>query len=200
MDGFDRFLNWKLKRGSHPFPGLDGGTCINEAALVAAGFQYKPIRSAEEMPECFSRPICNLAIEVNDQASDADRQRLLPYVTRLACADSPNVEARRSAYIDRHLSGYPHCFPFEAGLQALVGALAIGRQADPLGPEEVRTRMEAVRPRRSSLSFSTEACGNRPPAVVEAARLPHAVRHPQSLSFGMFSTWPHALQWTASGS
>jgi hypothetical protein len=159
MDGFDHLLNWKLKRGSHPFPGLHGGTCINEAALVAAGFQYKPIRSAEEMPECFSRPICNLVIEVNDQASDADRQRLLPYVTRLACADSPKVEAERSAYIDRHLSGYPHCFPFEAGLQALVGALGIGRQADPLGPEEVRTRMEAVRPRRSSLSLSTESYG-----------------------------------------
>jgi hypothetical protein len=159
MDGFDHLLTWKLKRGSHPFPGLDGGTCINEAALVAAGFQYKPIRSAEEMPECFSRPICNLAIEVNDQASDSNRQRLLPYVTRLACADSPKVEARRAAYIDRHLSGYPHCFPFEAGLQALVGALAIGRQADPLGLEEVQTRMEAVRPRRSSRSLSTEACG-----------------------------------------
>jgi hypothetical protein len=159
MDGFNHLLIWKLKRGSHPFPGLNGGTCINEAALVAAGFQYKPIRSAEEMPECFSRPICNLAIEVNDQASDVDRQRLLPYVTRLACADSPKVEARRAAYIDQHLSGYPHCFPFEAGLQALEGALAIGRQADPLGPEEVRTRMEAVRPRRSLLSLPTEACG-----------------------------------------
>lgn len=158
MDGFDHLLDWKLKRGSHPFPGLDGGTCINEAALVAAGFPYKPIRSAEEMPECFSRPICNLAIELNDQASDADRQRLLPYVTRLACADSPQIEAERSAYINRHLYDYPHCFPFETGLRALVGALGIGRQADPLGPEEVRARMEAVRPRRSSLSLSTEPC------------------------------------------
>ena len=38
MDGFDHILNWKLKAGSHQFPGPDGGTCINEAALVAAGF------------------------------------------------------------------------------------------------------------------------------------------------------------------
>ena len=37
MDGFDHILNWKLKVGSHRFPGKDGGTCINEAALVAAG-------------------------------------------------------------------------------------------------------------------------------------------------------------------
>ena len=33
MDGFDHILNWKLKEGSHPFPGKDGGTCINEAAM-----------------------------------------------------------------------------------------------------------------------------------------------------------------------
>ncbi len=35
MDDFDHILNWKLKAGSHPFPGKDGGTCINEGALVA---------------------------------------------------------------------------------------------------------------------------------------------------------------------
>src|SRR5215207_91857 len=50
MDGFDHILNWKLKEGSHPFPGKDGGTCINEAALVAAGFEYRPVRSVEDMP------------------------------------------------------------------------------------------------------------------------------------------------------
>jgi hypothetical protein len=42
MHTFDHVLNWTLKRGSHLFPGPDGGTCINEAALVAAGFEYKP--------------------------------------------------------------------------------------------------------------------------------------------------------------
>jgi hypothetical protein len=36
MDNFDHILHWKLKRGSHAFPGTDGGTCINEAAIVAA--------------------------------------------------------------------------------------------------------------------------------------------------------------------
>ena len=30
-------LDWKLLRGSHDWPGSDGGTCINEAAIVAAG-------------------------------------------------------------------------------------------------------------------------------------------------------------------
>ena len=42
MDGFDHILNWKLKAGSHPFPGKDGGTCIDEAAIVAAGFPDRP--------------------------------------------------------------------------------------------------------------------------------------------------------------
>jgi hypothetical protein len=69
MDTFDHLLNWTLKRGSHPFPGKDGGTCINEAALVAAGFEYKPIRTVENMPKYFSRPICRLAMLLNDCAS-----------------------------------------------------------------------------------------------------------------------------------
>ena len=56
MDGFDHILNWKLKEGSHPFPGKDGGTCINEAALVAAGFEYRPVRRVEDMPNMLLAP------------------------------------------------------------------------------------------------------------------------------------------------
>ncbi len=92
MDGFDHLLNWKLKRGSHYFPGPDGGTCINEAALVAAGFRYRAICAPHEMPECFSRPICCLALFLNDHSTDEQRQRLLRFVTRLACADTLEVE------------------------------------------------------------------------------------------------------------
>ncbi len=157
MDTFDHVLNWKLKVGSHPFPGKDGGTCINEAALVAAGFPYRPIRVVKQMPECFSRPICRLAMLLNDLASDEDRQRLLPYVTRLTCADTKKVEKARDAYIRRHMGNYyvgAHLFgvvvlSFDRGLEVLEGALAIGRQADPLGPDEVQTRMNAARARRT---------------------------------------------------
>jgi hypothetical protein len=78
MDQFDHILTWKLKAGSHQFPGKDGGTCINEAALVAAGFAYRAIRQAEDMPECFSRPICRYAMHLNDVASNWKRQKLLP--------------------------------------------------------------------------------------------------------------------------
>ena len=72
MDGFDHILNWTLKKGSHQFPGPDGGTCINEAALVAMGFEYRPINFAWQMPRCFSRPICRLAMLVNGNCSGWD--------------------------------------------------------------------------------------------------------------------------------
>src|ERR687898_3354225 len=103
MESFDHILNWKLKRGSHTFPGNDGGTCINEAAVVAAGFSYRPVRSVQDLPDCFSRPICALAMQLNDEASDEERQYLLPFVTRLACADTAEVEMERETYIASRL-------------------------------------------------------------------------------------------------
>ena len=147
MVGFEHILNWKLKAGSHPFPGQDGGTCINEAALVAAGFDYKPIRRVEDMPACFSRPICRLAMRLNDDATDEQRQRLLPFVTRLACADTLTVECMRELYITSRVA---RPLTFERGLEVLEGALAIGRQADPLAPDAVRTRLDAVRDRATT--------------------------------------------------
>jgi hypothetical protein len=140
MDTFNHILNWKLKRGSHPFPGKDGGTCINEAAIVAAGFPYQPVRAVETMPDCFSRPICRLAMLLNDEADDAERQLLLPFVTRLACADT-KAEREREVYIAQHLR---YRTRFQDRLEVLEGALAIGRQADVLAAEEVRSRLETV--------------------------------------------------------
>jgi hypothetical protein len=124
MDSFGHILNWRLKRGSQTFPDQDGGTCINEAAIVAAGFSYQPVRSVEDMPACFSRPICRLAMQLNDEASE-ERQHLLPFVTRLACADTPTVEREREAYIAMHLRWR---LPFQLGMKVLEGALAIGQQ------------------------------------------------------------------------
>ena len=105
MDQFDHILNWKLKQGSHTFPGKDGGTCINEAAIVAAGFPYQPVRSVEDMPACFSRPICRLAMQLNDEASDEERQHLLPFVSRLACADTPKSSASGQRTLVRACAG-----------------------------------------------------------------------------------------------
>ena len=141
MDTFDHILNWTLKRGSHAFPGKDGGTCINEAAIVAAGFPYQPVRAVETMPACFSRPICRLALLLNDEADDAERQLLLPFVTRLACADTRQVEWEREVYIAQYL----RCrISFHDRLEVLEGALAIGRQADVLATDEVRSRLDAA--------------------------------------------------------
>ena len=142
MEAFDTILNWKLKRGSHRFPGPDGGTCINEAAIVAAGFPYQPVRSVQDMPVCFSRSICTLAMLLNDWSSDEERQQLLPFVTRLACADTTEIEREREAYIAMRIR---YRLKLRDGLQILEGALAIGRQADGLAPEEVTTRLESVR-------------------------------------------------------
>jgi hypothetical protein len=142
MDHFDHILNWKLRAGSHRFPGKDGGTCINEAAIVAAGFPYRPICHVRQMRHCFSRPICSLAMTLNDQATDAERQRLLPFVTRLACADSAEIERKRAKYIAERTRTQ---VSFERGLEVLEGVLTIGRQADPPGVEEVQSRMASVK-------------------------------------------------------
>lgn len=141
MDKFDHILNWKLKQGSHTFPGQDGGTCINEAAIVAAGFPYRPVRSVQDMPDCFSRPICALAMQLNDEAIDEERQHLLPFVTRLACADTAEVEREREVYITTRLRFRQS---FQDCVRILEGALAIGRQVNGLAPDEVRTRMAVV--------------------------------------------------------
>ena len=144
MADFDHILDWKLKPGSHTFPGKDGGTCINEAAIVAAGFPYQAVKSVEEMPACSSRPICRLAMRLNDEATDEQRQRLLPFVIRLACADTEQIERKRGAYIHTRMTGR---FSFDEGLEVLAGALAIGRQADDLDDADVSTRMSTARSR-----------------------------------------------------
>ena len=101
---FDHIKNWKLLGGAHDFPGPDGGTCINEAAIIAAGFKYRRVDSASDCPPCFSRVISQYALCLNDYMPDATRQELLlPFVLRLAgTADTPQVELKRAEYIALH--------------------------------------------------------------------------------------------------
>ncbi len=98
---FNAMLNWKLLRGSHEFPGPDGGTCVNEAAIVAAGYPYKSVQSIDDCPSSFSRPMALFAMCLNDAVDDELRQDiLLPFVTRLAgSADAPAVERERAQFI-----------------------------------------------------------------------------------------------------
>ncbi|MGH1575591.1 hypothetical protein ACRAWG_39455 (plasmid) [Methylobacterium sp. P31] len=175
MSNFDHILNWKLLRGSHDFPGPDGGTCINEAAVVACGFSYQPVGSVKRMPKCFSRPVCELAMQLNDGASDEERQRLMPFVTRLACADMPKIERERACYINvrigRHRP-FPGDFQFEEGLRVLEGALTIGRQADPIGMGEAASRLDAVRRRAEPVKRRS---GSLPAKVKGWLSLPQAL-------------------------
>ena len=98
---WNKILNWKLLTGSHEFPGPDGGTCINEAAIVAAGFKYNSVSSAADCPPCFSRVVSTYAIILNDRLPDDLRQELMmPFVTRLAgTADTPEIEWQRFDFI-----------------------------------------------------------------------------------------------------
>jgi len=95
---FQRMLDWRLLRGSHEFPGPDGGTCINEAAIVAAGYPYRAVYCVKDLPASFSRPISMLALCLNDTLEDDLRQELLmPFVARLGgSADSAGVEMARA--------------------------------------------------------------------------------------------------------
>jgi hypothetical protein len=95
---FQRMLEWKLLRGSHEFPGPHGGTCINEAAIVAAGYPYRPVYCVKDMPASFSRPIAMMALCLNDTLEDELRQELLmPFVTRLGgTADTAKIEMTRA--------------------------------------------------------------------------------------------------------
>ena len=99
--GFRRMLEWRLLRGSHEFPGPDGGTCVNEAAIVAAGYPYRPVYRVKDLPASFSRPIAMLALCLNDTLDDQLRQQLMmPFVTRLAgSADTPAIEMRRAELV-----------------------------------------------------------------------------------------------------
>src|SRR5262249_31115374 len=82
---FQRMLEWKLLRGSHEFPGPDGGTCVNEAAIVAAGYPYRAIYRAKDLPASFSRRIALVALCLDDTLrGDWRHELLMLFVTRLA--------------------------------------------------------------------------------------------------------------------
>lgn len=99
-DAFDHILNWRLLKGSHEFPGPDGGTCINEAAIVAAGLPYRQISATEDCPPCFSRPLAAYALGLNDAMPDGERARLMAFVLRLSgSADRPEIEAKRMEFL-----------------------------------------------------------------------------------------------------
>jgi hypothetical protein len=77
------------------------GLCLVETAIVVAGFPYRQVGAARNCPECFSRPITEFAIRLNDGMPDDLRQELLvPFIGRLAgSADQASVETARCEFI-----------------------------------------------------------------------------------------------------
>ena len=98
---FQQLANFRLARGSHKQPNKDGNICVNEAAVIAAGFQYREIRDASCLPNCFSRPVSEYAIYLNDLMMHRMRNELLvPFVTPLpGTSDAPWIEKERARLI-----------------------------------------------------------------------------------------------------
>jgi hypothetical protein len=92
---FDYILNWKLLQGSHDFPGPEGGTCINEAAIVAAGFKYKSISNYRDVPECFCPVLSDFLIILNDYLDFENRQELIKYIWKLPGSKDKKAEQSR---------------------------------------------------------------------------------------------------------
>lgn len=137
---FDHIINWELKAGSHEFPGPAGGTCINEAAIVAAGFEYKKVKSWKDCPRCFSPVLAQACIFVNDALADRDRPQLMPLVTRLSgSAGEDWEEVARIQFIQRSLD-----------------------EAFVVKTEEALSRMSVHRPDRLSEARSALAEGRLP--------------------------------------
>jgi hypothetical protein len=127
MQQFGHILNWRLLAGSHDFPGKDGGTCINEAAALAAGYKYCRISKLGDCPPCFSWAIARYTITLNDSMNDEDRQKLLPFVARLAGTRDLDRDCARGRYIiDQTIKRiYPLRNPaFRAGFDVSIEAAA----------------------------------------------------------------------------
>src|SRR5215217_1673239 len=100
MHDLTKFLDFQLAKGGHAEPDGLGNVCATEAAIIAAGLEYRCVGNAYDLPPCFSRVIGEFVIQLNDGMPDDVRQRLLPYVTRLAgTAASPDVEFERGDFL-----------------------------------------------------------------------------------------------------
>jgi hypothetical protein len=90
-----------LAKGAHEYIGAIGPVCLLEAAIVAAGFPYRPVYSRADVPDCFSPSLSAYGIQLNEASPDHLRQDLLaPFLTKLPFTTSTvEVEAARAAFI-----------------------------------------------------------------------------------------------------
>jgi hypothetical protein len=87
------FNDWQIKllAGSHRNP--QNGSCVMEVVSYIAGEKYS------DHPECACPLITTFAIAVNDRMDDAARQRLLPFVLRIAGSKSTNKIEQQRMYM-----------------------------------------------------------------------------------------------------
>src|SRR5438045_9708775 len=97
---FQQLANFRLARGSHKQPNKGGNICVNEAAVIAAGFQHREIRDVSCLPDCFSRPVSEYAIYLHAfMVHRVRHEPLAPAVTRRpGTSDSPWIDGERARH------------------------------------------------------------------------------------------------------
>lgn len=159
-----------LNTGSHSRP--SDGTCINEAALIIAGFAYRQVTGAESTPDCFCRLLAGILLNLNDSCGSGGRKKLVRFTARLpGSADSPEITRQRAEYLIKNvtkvfprgtiyedylksnnltslaarLAGDLGALPSDQAFALLDGAFDIGKQADPIDIGCVIVRAKAAR-------------------------------------------------------
>lgn len=137
----DTWLDWQLKHGSHEFPGPDGGTCINEAALVVAGFAYREVTSIRDLPESFCPVISQFALTLNDAMPEGEMlNRLRPFAARLSgSSDGRRMADVRGAFLAMQASRVFAPLALDS-----VDAAAAQRLRDMDTPEQAVVELERL--------------------------------------------------------
>lgn len=138
---FNGWLDWQLKHGSHDFPGPDGGTCINEAALVVAGFAYREVTSMVDLPESFCPVISQYALTLNDAMPEGELlNRLRPFAARLSGSSGGRKMANmRSLYLAMQAA-----HEFAPLALKTVDPTAAGRLKAAENPEQTLAKLETL--------------------------------------------------------
>jgi hypothetical protein len=105
MYDIHQLVRFRLAQGSHKQPNANGDICVTEAAILAAGFKHRAVKTADHAPQCFSRPLTALAMTINDYTTNEQRNELLmPFVLKLAgTRDTWPNEEKRLKFIVREI-------------------------------------------------------------------------------------------------
>ena len=171
MKQLEGWLDWQLKHGSHDFPGPDGGTCINEAAVVVAGFSYREVTSITDLPESFCPVISQYALTLNDAMSEGELlNRLRPFAARLSgSSDSRKRVSERALYLAMRAAQIFAPLALEA-----VDALEARRLRRTAAPEDVMRELDRLA-RRPWPDDIREAVGAAQRALARARATKNAI-------------------------